>query len=132
MKKMKVLFVLLMSSLVLAGCSTTRNSGLSVDSEYQRVLFGDSAMSSYLRVDDISTQVINDHTRGVVRLESLENANRTIEYRFSWYDDNGLEVNTKPSAWKQVIIGGRDMVSLSQVSISSKGKNFRLQVRASN
>ncbi|RQW63244.1 DUF1425 domain-containing protein [Vibrio viridaestus] len=128
----KSLIFIFISMVMLAGCAGSKSSGLSVDSEYQKVLFGDSSMSSYLRVDDISTEEVNGHTRGVVKLENLDDYTRTLEYRFSWYDDNGLEVNTKPGAWKQVIIGGKEMSSLSQVSVSPKGKNFRLQVRASH
>ncbi|MCE0492867.1 YcfL family protein [Vibrio salinus] len=127
----KILFVLFFSSIAIMGCSSSKTSGLSVDSEYQRVLFGDSSMSSYIRVDDISTQEVSGHTRGVVRLENLDDHSQALEYRFYWYDENGLEVSMKPGAWKRVLIGGKEMESLSEVSISPKGKNFRLQVRAS-
>lgn len=126
----KVLFVLFFSCIAIMGCSS-KTSGLSVDSEYQRVLFGDSSLSSYIRVDDISTQEVNDHTRGIVRLENLDDYSQILEYRFYWYDEDGLEVNINPGAWKRVVIGGKEMESLSQVSVSPKGKNFRLQVRAS-
>lgn len=125
----KILFILLFCSVAIIGCSA-KTSGLSVDSEYQRVLFGDSAMSSYLRVGDISTQDVNGHTRGVVKLENLDDYSQTLEYRFHWYDDDGLDVNIKPGAWKRIVIGGKEIESVSQVSVSPKGKHFRLQIRA--
>jgi uncharacterized protein YcfL len=55
-----------------------------------------------------------------------------IQYRYYWYDDNGLEVNAKPSSWKQTIVGGYETRTLSEVSINPNGTQFRVQIRQVN
>jgi uncharacterized protein YcfL len=55
-----------------------------------------------------------------------------LQYRFYWYDNEGLEVNTQPGPWKQIIVRGEETVSLSEVSVNPNGTQFRVQIRASN
>ncbi len=112
----------------LSGCAEN-TAGLRVDGLTQKVLFGDKVLGNRLIVDDITTTDVEGHTRGVVALASKYGADQHIQYRFYWYDDNGLEVNTKQAAWKKVIVHGFETLSVSEVSVSPKGKQFRIQIR---
>ncbi|MDW6003676.1 YcfL family protein [Vibrio mangrovi] len=128
MKKWLLSFVVF----AFVGCTNTHTAGLTVDSEYQRILFGDNVLASEVEVKDISTAEVNDHTRGVVRVKNKTSSDQHIQYRFYWYDEQGLEVNARPGPWRQAIIRGMDEVSLSEVSVSPKAVNFRVQIRELN
>ena len=128
---MKMWLVALAAVIGLAGCANN-TAGLQVDGANQRVLFGDHVLGSRLRIDDITTTQTNGHARGVVRLISEYNGDQSIQYRFYWYDDYGLEVNINPAPWKQVVIHGGETVSLSEVSVKPKGTQFRVQIRQYN
>ncbi|MFG0886027.1 YcfL family protein [Vibrio sp. CJQ_6] len=128
---MKKWFVSVLTALVLMGCADN-TAGLRVDGNTQRVLIGDNVLAGRLQIEDIATTAFDGHTRGVVRLLSNYRGDQHLQYRFYWYDDEGLEVNTQPSPWKQVIIRGEETVSLSEVSVNPNGTQFRVQIRASN
>ncbi|AEH32845.1 DUF1425 domain-containing protein [Vibrio anguillarum] len=115
----------------LIGCAEN-TAGLRVDGASQKVLFGDNVLGNRLVVEDIATNQVDGHTRGLVRLVSHYQGDQIIEYRFSWYDDDGLEVNNRQSPWKQKIISGMETVSLSEISVNPNGKQFRVQIRGSN
>ncbi|MDE1224562.1 YcfL family protein [Vibrio aestuarianus] len=121
----------LLTAIALVGCAAN-TAGLRVDGASQKVLFGDNVLGQRLVVEDIATKQVDGHTRGIVRLVSQYKGDQNIEYRFYWYDDDGLEVNNKLSPWKQTIISGMDTISLSEVSVNPNGKQFRVQIRESN
>ncbi len=114
--------------LTLVGC-TKNTAGLRVDGQSQNVMFGDNVLGSRLLIDDIATTEVDGHARGIVTLSSQYKGDQHIQYRFYWYDDNGLEVNSKQAAWKQQIVRGFETVSLSEVSVNPNGKQFRVQIR---
>ncbi|EIU7059052.1 YcfL family protein [Vibrio vulnificus] len=115
----------------LAGCAEN-TAGMRVDGETQHVFFHDNVLGGRLLVDDIATTQVDDRARAVVRLTSNFKGDQNILYRFAWYDDNGLEVNTKPGPWRQAIVRGFESITLSEVTVNPNGTKYRLQIRAAN
>ncbi len=115
-------------ALALVGCAKN-TTGFRIDGQSHNVMFGDSVLGGRLLVDDIATVDVDGHARGIVALSSQYKGDLNIQYRFYWYDDNGLEVNTKQAAWKQQIVRGFETVSISEVSVHQNGKQFRVQIR---
>ncbi|EDK26384.1 hypothetical protein VSWAT3_04391 [Vibrionales bacterium SWAT-3] len=66
---MKKWLVSLAAVMALAGCADN-TAGVRVDSLTQNVFFGDNVLGSRLQVEDIRTDQIDGHTRGIVRLNS--------------------------------------------------------------
>ncbi len=95
---MRTWLLAVLTALLLVGCSAN-TAGLRVDGASQQVLFNDSALSKSLSIEDISTTEVDGHTRGVVRLQSNQKAMCMCSTVY-WYDNDGLEVNTKLSPWK--------------------------------
>lgn len=125
---MKKWIIACLGIVILAGCSNN-TAGLRVDSSSQKVLYGDSALDDRLAINDISTQDMNGNTRGVVQVESKYANDQQLQYRFYWYDDNGIEVNAKQGAWRQFMLRGYESISLSEVSVNPNAKEFRIQIR---
>ncbi|MEZ9439575.1 YcfL family protein [Vibrio atlanticus] len=125
---MKKWLVSLAAVMALAGCADN-TAGVRVDSQTQNVFFGDKVLGSRLQVEDIRTDLVDGHTRGIVRLNSNYKGDQHILYRFYWYDDAGLEVNLKQGPWKQAIVRGFESISLLEVSVNPKATQFRVQFR---
>ncbi|EGA66450.1 YcfL family protein [Vibrio brasiliensis] len=115
-------------ALMLLGCADN-TAGLRIDGASQTVLFGDNVLAGRLKIEDISTTQIDGRARGVVRLLSQYKGDQYVQYRFYWYDDQGLEVNTKQGPWRQAVIRGTEEISISEVSINPNGTQFRVQIR---
>ncbi|OED63365.1 hypothetical protein A143_11440 [Vibrio splendidus ZS-139] len=125
---MKKWLVSLAAVMALAGCADN-TAGVRVDSLTQNVFFGDKVLGSRLLVEDIRTDQVDGHTRGIVRLNSNYKGDQNILYRFYWYDDAGLEVNLKQGPWKQAIVRGFESISLLEVSVNPNATQFRVQFR---
>ncbi|MCL9782290.1 YcfL family protein [Vibrio sp. S4M6] len=128
---MKKWLTFIVVALLVTGCAQN-TAGLQIDGQTHKVLFGDKVLGSRLIVNDISTTQVDGRARGVVRLTSNYKANLHILYRFSWYNDQGLEVNTNAGPWRQAIVYGDETVSLSEVTLNPNGTQFRLQIREAN
>ncbi len=115
-------------TLTLAACASN-TAGLRIDGATQTVLFGDNVLGGRLKIDNISTTLSDGHTRGVVRLASQYKGDLNIQYRFYWYDDQGLEVNLQQGPWRQTVVRGMETVAISEVSVNPNGKQFRVQIR---
>ncbi|MFA0086272.1 YcfL family protein [Vibrio sp. 10N.261.51.F12] len=118
--------------LVLVGCSSNNTSGIKIEGQTQAVLYGDESMGNKFSIDDISTIDTNGHARGIVKLANKTSVDQIIQYRFYWYDEQGLEVNTKQAPWKRAILRGDETVTLSEVSVNPNGKEFRVQLRGAD
>lgn len=125
---MKKWLVIFLGMVALAGCSNN-TAGLRVDSASQQVLYGDSILDDRLAIDNIDAKDVNGNTRGVVQITSKYEDNQNLQYRFYWYDEQGLEVNAKQGAWRQFILRGYESISLSEVSVNPNAKAFRIQIR---
>ncbi|ANS85119.1 DUF1425 domain-containing protein [Vibrio scophthalmi] len=126
----KFVFVIL-SMFAIAAC-TTNTSGLRIDGGSHRVLFADSSMSRSLNVDDITTTTVDGHAQGIVSLTNNLSSDLDLLYRFYWYNDQGLEVNTKVGNWRRLIIRGAETRSISEVSVNPDATQFRVQIRRNN
>ncbi|MCF7354789.1 MULTISPECIES: YcfL family protein [unclassified Vibrio] len=113
----------------LAGCSSSNTAGLRIDSASQQVLYSDSALDDDLTIDNIDTQENNGNTRGLVKITNNSQDTQNLQYRFYWYDDQGLEVNAKQGAWRQFILRGYESMTLSEVSVNPNATDFRIQIR---
>lgn len=115
--------------MALAGCSSSNTAGLRIDSASQQVLFSDSALDDDISINNIDTQENNGNTRGLVKITNNSQDTQNLQYRFYWYDDQGLEVNAKQGAWRQFILRGYESMTLSEVSVNPNAADFRIQIR---
>lgn len=125
---MKKWLVSAVMALTLLGC-TQNTAGLRIDGASQTVIFGDNVLAGRLTIDDITTSEVDGRARGVVRLVSNYSGDQYVQYRFYWYDEQGLEVNTKQGPWRQAVIRGTEEISISEVSVNPNGSQFRVQIR---
>lgn len=125
---MKKWLVSAVMALTLLGC-TQNTAGLRIDGASQTVIFGDNVLAGRLTIDDITTSEVDGRARGVVRLVSNYSGDQYVQYRFYWYDEQGLDVNTKQGPWRQAVIRGTEEIAISEVSVNPNGSQFRVQIR---
>ncbi len=125
---MKVWLICFMLIFGLVGCAN-HTAGIRINGETQQVFFYDNVLGSRLLVESIRTVYTDDRARGVVYLNSNYRGDQHILYRFYWYDNNGLEVNTKPGPWRKAIVRSFEPITLSEVTVNPNGTQFRVQIR---
>lgn len=114
---------------LLLGCSNPNGRGLTVESDFQQVLIGEGDVARNISVKDILSQEVNGHTRAAVVVKNEGSFDLAVQYRFYWYDDYGLEVSAQESPWKRKLLRAGETATLSEVSLSPKGREYRIQLR---
>ncbi|WP_117234372.1 YcfL family protein [Vibrio maerlii] len=125
---MKKWIVALGMAVILAGCADN-TAGLNIDGQSQKIIFADNVLGSRLNIDSIRTVQADDRARGIVQFSSQYKGDQIIQYRFYWYDDQGLEVNTKLAPWRRVVVRGFESFSISEASVNPNGTQFRVTIR---
>ncbi|MFV0575132.1 MAG: YcfL family protein [Vibrio sp.] len=126
---LKTSLIAILGVTALAGCADN-STGLRIDSASQQVLYSDTKLDDQLSIDRIDALENNGNTRGVVKITNQEDGTLNLQYRFYWYDAEGLEVNAKQGNWRQFILRGRESITLNEVSVNPNATDFRIQIRA--
>jgi uncharacterized protein YcfL len=123
--------VFLMAAIVTAtGCSTAG------------IRAGDSSATNepYLIVDDPSigdqisiVKVAHDHVGEIMRANVTLRNNRSrslqMQYRISWFDANGMEIDGQGKPYRDVVIEGKDTINVTGVAPSPAATEFKIRVR---
>ncbi|CZF78466.1 hypothetical protein GCE9029_00850 [Grimontia celer] len=125
---MKYAAVLLSASMLLAGCANN-TAGISIDSSNQNVVLGNSVLAKNLEFGNAKTSVVNERLLAQVMVTNKSDESQNLQYRFNWYDAQGLEVDSGKSPWRQFIVYGGESVTLQGVALNPNAKNFRVSLR---
>ena len=81
----------------------------------------------------VKIQLFKDRSPAEVQVtvENLKEKTATLEYRFSWFDGAGREIDSPALRWNIVKVKGLDRVSLSSVAPgpTAQDYDFKLKVR---
>lgn len=128
----------LLSMLVHVGCahnpSVNTISNANQSAEIQRVadrrVDTDKALSNTLWLTEVRESKTNDGFKRIqVFMKNLSKAPFTFSYRFNWYDDKGVEVETQDDeAWKKVHAIPGDDVTLTSIAPAPNCADFKLRI----
>ena len=130
--KIAALFAL---TLMVAGCHDTMNSVENAQKEGQRNMVSDQRVVSDIGLNR-KVGVVGVNTAltpgGFLRVQ-VELLNRTgsmqnFNYRFEWFDQNGMQVNGTSTAVMSDQIGGKESKYISAVAPTLACKDFRLKL----
>ena len=121
-------FALALSVAVLSGCLPPPTSGLRINDG--TIVSTNPAFASHFKAHrDTCVETPEGFLRVQVRLENLERADRQLQYRFQWIDDDGMDITSAKPLWKILTLHGRDIVELEAVCPVKGAKDFRLALR---
>lgn len=130
---------LFLTAVSLSGCSTT--AGVEADGKTvwndegarelsKKVVFESGSLAGDLKVVDMQSVQAGNMMRAQATLKSKDRDTLSFQYRFDWYDANGMEVNSGGGAWKPLIITGRETKTVQGVAPDPRAKEFKLKIRA--
>ncbi|MCC4798875.1 hypothetical protein BCT30_16480 [Enterovibrio norvegicus] len=125
---MRISVILFSAAMVLSGCAQN-TSGISIDSSNQNVVLGNEVLGKFLEFGNAKTSEVNERLLAQVMVTNKSSESQNLQYRFNWYDEQGLEVDSGKSPWRQFIVYGNDTVTLQGVALNPNAKNFRVSLR---
>ncbi len=119
-----------LGTLFLGACST---SVMEVDGSSE----GNSTVN--FKNSPVDVNVLDTRSRFVggllqVNLELESGRSRTyrLEYKFSWYDSAGMEVDSARSAWIPLYMNGREVKTIQGLAPNPSAKSFKIRIRESD
>ena len=75
--------------------------------------------------------VSGDILKVQVDITNLKTKSTRFNYRFEWYDPQGMLIDTPLSTWQSQTIEGRDTVTLTAIAPTPTAKDFKLKLQQS-
>jgi len=128
----------LLAAVSLNGCSTTAGveaTGKTVWNDEgarelsKKVVFESSSLAGDLKVVTMQSALAGNLMRAQATLKSKDRDTLSFQYRFDWYDANGMEINSGAGSWKPLLITGRETKTVQSVAPDSRAKEFKLKIR---
>jgi uncharacterized protein YcfL len=115
----------------LSGCKNT--SGTVVKTDHQTgasMIIAENARLAH-RVDVTNTTYdeVNGMKRVHITLMSDSNKRLRVDYRICWFDINGMEIDPQIKTYRNLILEGRDAVTVTGVANSPAAVSSKLRVR---
>lgn len=128
----------LLAALCSGGCSTTAGieaTGKTVWNQdgapelNKQVIINNRSLAKDIEVSDMKSALAGDLMRAQVSLRSRDRDTVNIQYRFAWFDPQGMEIGANTGAWKPFIVYGRETRTIQGVAPDPRAREFKLQIR---
>jgi len=89
----------------------------------------DEALKKVCEVTDRNFVFVGDILSARVSLVNKSNKTLHFQYKFSWLDENGIEIDPDSEAWTPSIIYGGETKTLQGVAPNPRAREFKIQIR---
>ncbi|QDE31620.1 MULTISPECIES: YcfL family protein [Shewanella] len=115
------------SALLLSACAHN-TAGIAVDSS-GLVRVDSASFASDIKVTNISSHMVADLLKASALIQSKSSTDLRVQYKFTWFDANGLTVEDEASSWKSVKLHGMQQLQVSGVAPNTQAIRFEIYVR---
>ena len=132
MKKLTVFAVFVLVAVM--GCVSNSTSGLEValkEGEGQPIIrIDDSSFKRHVDVEEaIVRRVATGFLEASVRIRNCKKMDYPIQYKFTWFDADGMEIQPGARPWEQTTLHGGEAVTLSATAPEKSGTSFVVRLR---
>ncbi|HBM16516.1 MAG TPA: hypothetical protein DD381_09285 [Lentisphaeria bacterium] len=128
MKRTTIVFILTALTVVfIGGCST---AVMDIDGSSQgaaTVNYKNSPVD--IKVLDTKSKFVNGLLKVNMQLENGISNPYTLEYKFSWFDSDGMEVDEGSTAWMPIYLNGRETRTIQGLAPNPSAKSFKIKIR---
>lgn len=115
----------------LVGCRNT--SGTTVNTDHltgnTSIIEENGRLAHHVNVVKITYDEVNGFKRVHIALASNRNRRLRVDYRICWFDANGTELDPQTKTYRNLILEGRDVVTVSGVANSPLAVSSKLRLR---
>ena len=117
----------------MSGCGTSGMNGSlrgqpngQIDS---RIKIDNGFLYSNIKFSDLRITFSGDLLVAHATMISTKNATLEVQYKFRWYDAQGLEVAPEASPWQPLILYGGETKGLQAAAPNPGVKEFKIEIR---
>jgi uncharacterized protein YcfL len=120
------------------GCSGT--AGIQARSVAITGVEGETTYSSYINAENprlarrlaivrLDRADIGGLVKAAVTLQSRSEDTEAIQYKWTWFDSKGFEVNSSAQPWQPLLVYGMQTTSVQGLAPNPAAKDFKLHLR---
>lgn len=138
MQRLKLAALLMMGIVALSGCSGTSGAEGRAKTGWNddgapilntKVVFNSSSLSRDVAVTEMTSSKAGDMMMAQVTMRSKDGDTIQLQYKFEWYDLNGLALNASSATWKPIILYGKESKTIQGLAPDPRGREFKLLLR---
>jgi uncharacterized protein YcfL len=116
---------------VLTGCTETAGTVVTTDhtTGVNTLVESNSSLKDEVKVAGVAYDTVNGMKRVTYKLASSRHRRLRLDYRISWFDANGMEIDPDTKTYRNLILEGRDEATVTGVANSPAAVTSRLRVR---
>ncbi len=127
-------FILIVSSLIMAGCATTTGITGSVDPSAEAeksslIEVQNKSLAKKVSITSFKNKVVNDLLNVQVEIANDFSSTRELQYRFSWFDAAGFEIEQEGGRWQPIVMHGGSVTTLRAVAPNPTVKSYKIVLR---
>ncbi len=126
------LFAIILLMAGLNGCSTSgiEAVGKPGDAEIKKhLLIHNDALAKKITISDMRSREVGGLLEVNLKLTNLTSSDKSVAYRFSWFDADDFEVEAGSDGWTPVNLHGAQSVTVQGVAPNGLVKSYRLNVK---
>lgn len=138
MQLLKLAAVLIVGTALLPGCSATSGAegrakvGWTDDGAPMlntKVVYNSSSLSRKVAIEEMTSSKAGDMLLAQVTMRSKAGDTINLQYKFEWFDLNGLALDAASATWKPLIIYGKESKTIQDLAPDPRGREYKLLLR---
>ncbi|MCF6325461.1 MAG: YcfL family protein [Gammaproteobacteria bacterium] len=119
---------------LLTACSTSGIEAIGTPEDpdvKKHLLIHNDSLANQITISDMRSRTVHngDLLEVSLTLSNLTSRDKTVQYRFSWFDGDEFEVEAGVEGWTPVSLHGKGSVSVNGLAPNSSVKSYRLNVK---
>ena len=138
MQLLKLAALLIVGMALLPGCSPTSGAegrakvGWTDDGApllNTKVVYNSTTLSRKVAIEEMTSSKAGDMLLAQVTLRSKAGDTINLQYKFEWFDLNGLALNAASATWKPLLIYGKESKTIQGLAPDPRGRDYKLLLR---
>ena len=121
--------------MMLTGCATGISGKSAVVkgpngyTQDNRVIIDNANLGWCIKIAELKSSFVGDLMNTNVTLVSQEDSTLNLQYKFLWYNAQGVEISSESSPWLPLIIYGRETKQVHSVAPNPSAREFKIELR---
>ena len=112
------------------GAAATAESPDGMVQSSQYVIIDNSRLARGLQIVDLKSQFVGDLLKAQVSIVSKYSKTLEFQYKFLWFDAQGMEINAGSLPWTPLTLFGNESKTVQAVAPNPSARVFKISFRA--
>jgi len=127
--KLVSITLLLMAAGLFSACSSTAGVEGRKSEYAEQLRVNNPWLRPYLEIASLKTVMVGGVMKANVTLFSDNSDSMKLQYKFSWYDENGMIIERDGEPWKALNIYGKETKDIIGIAPNVYAKEFKVVIR---